>query len=128
MHGEAARWQKRIRRELGDPGLLVRWNEEIERYEVGEVMRAGSSDYQNWFYVVTDGSNGFRPFDMRAVRKVRALDYSQQEAFNVEAIKRRMQDRKDEATQRTAVDRAAMLREELRTHRRARYAAKRRDV
>ena len=128
MHGEAQRWQKRIRRELGDPGLLVRWNEEIERYEVGEVLRSGSADYQNWFYVVTDGNNGFRPLDERTVRKVRALDYSQQEALDVAAIERRMKNEKAEREAKASVDRMYQVREELRTHRRARYAAKRGDV
>jgi len=128
MHGEAAHWQKRIRRELGDPSLLVRWNEEIERYQVGEVLRLGSADHKEWFYTVTDGNNGFRPLDDRTVRKIRALDKANQVELTGEDIRKMRADAKQEREAKAFDDRRHQLREELRTHRRARYTRKLRDM
>ncbi len=71
----AKRWEKRLQRELGDPYLRVRWNHEIERYEVGQ-KSAIVSDLVYWFYVLTDGQSGFRNPDEWSeafIRKIRSL-------------------------------------------------------
>lgn len=74
MHGEAARWQRRLRKELADSGLHVRWNGDVSRFQVGQLVRSGASDHVDWFYTVTDGMDGFRPLDQRTVRKLHSMD------------------------------------------------------
>ncbi len=71
----AKRWEKRLQRELGDPYLRVRWNPEIERFEVGQAS-AIVCDLTYWFYVLTDGQSGFRNPDEWSeafIRKIRSL-------------------------------------------------------
>ena len=77
MHGEASRWQARLRSEFDAP-LMVRWNEDIERFEIGQQVRSGAMDHVDWFYTVTDGKSGFRPLDHRILRKLRTLDKEHQ--------------------------------------------------
>lgn len=78
MHGEAAAWQRRLRATFDDPRLVVRWNSDIERFQIGYVCRSGAADHTEWFYTVTDGNSGFRPLDERIVRKLHTLDKTHQ--------------------------------------------------
>lgn len=64
------RAQKFLQREVGDPKLRVRWRNDIERFEVGRQ----TEDHIAWFYIVSDGESGYKPIDMRTVRKVISLD------------------------------------------------------
>jgi hypothetical protein len=77
-HGEAAAWQRRLRSTFDDPRLMVRWNSEIERFQIGYQCRSGAADHTEWFYTVTDGQSGFRPLDDRIVRKLYTLDKAHQ--------------------------------------------------
>ena len=77
-HAEAAAWQRRLQAEFDEPRLRVRWNSEIERYQIGHLCREGAADHTDWFYTVTDGQNGFRPMDDRVTRKLRTLDKKHQ--------------------------------------------------
>lgn len=70
----AKRAQEFLQREVGDPKLRVRWREDIERFEVGRLVSSLASDWIEWFYMVTDGNDGYRPVDMRTVRKILSLD------------------------------------------------------
>jgi hypothetical protein len=76
--GEASRWQRRLREEFNDTRLLVRWDHDIERYQIGYVPKGGLTDDPEWFYTVTDGHSGFRPLDQRIVRKLHTLDKTKQ--------------------------------------------------
>lgn len=78
MHGEAARWQKRLRQELGDPRLHVRWNEQLERFQVGQTVESVCTDQVEWFYTVTDGNGGFRGMGPWVIRKLHTLDKKHQ--------------------------------------------------
>jgi hypothetical protein len=94
MHGEARHWQARLRRELGDPRLVVRWNVDAERYEVGQIVAYGASDVIEWFYAVTDGNNGFRPLDGRVIRKLRTLDKAHQPNWTPSRFRQHLVDEK----------------------------------
>lgn len=113
MHAEAAIWQKRLRNEFF-PGsdLVVRWNEEMCRYQVGQKVRNGASDEIDWFYVVTDGNDGFKPLDMRTVRKLYLLDKSRQKVVTADALRRDMRDRKEAEEERAGAERRYRIRHE----------------
>jgi hypothetical protein len=64
------RAERFLQREVGDPKLRVRWRSDIERFEIGRRL----DNHTEWFYVCTDGESGYRPVDMRTVRKVISLD------------------------------------------------------
>lgn len=74
MYGSVPRLEKWLQREVGDEKLRLRWDGDSERYVVGRLVTALSSDYVEWFYVVTDGDSGYRPVDHRTVRKILSLD------------------------------------------------------
>lgn len=112
MHGEAARWQSRLRRELDSPGLFVRWNEGLCRFQVGQLVREGASDYVDWFYTVTDGMNGFKPLDQRTVRKLHSMDKAKNRPMTATELRSRMTSAKAEREMRAADERRYRIRHE----------------
>src|SRR5512138_1048961 len=70
----AKRAQEFLRREVGDSKLCVRWRNDIERFEIGRKVESLASDFVEWFYISSDGESGYRPIDMRTVRKIKSLD------------------------------------------------------
>jgi hypothetical protein len=127
MHGTAAHWQKRLRRELDDRNLVCRWNEMLERFEVGEVLH-GLTDSVDWFYLVTDGDNGYRPMDMRTVRKVRSLCKRHNKVWKADEYTRAIVDAKKERSERQGEEIRYQLKEGARHLRRSRYTRKRGDA
>lgn len=113
MHGEAARWQKRLNREFF-PGsdLKVRWADDIERFEVGQKVRDGAAEHTDWFYVVTDGNDGFKPLDMRTVRKLYALDKSRNKVLTADDLRRQIRDGQEQAEDKKSEERRYRIRHE----------------
>lgn len=74
MQGSVKRLEKWLQREVGDPKLRLQWSEAIGRYVVGRLVTALASDFVDWFMVVSDGNDGYRPIDQRLVRKIISLD------------------------------------------------------
>lgn len=68
------RYEKWLQRETGDPMLRLKWDNRLERFVVGRLVRSLAADYVEWFYTVTDGDSNFRPIDHRTVRKILSLD------------------------------------------------------
>ncbi len=120
MHHEAERWTKRLRQELGDPRLVVRWNPEIERFQVGEKIRSGAADSVHWFWTVTDGQSGFRQMGWHVIRKVSALDKSQLPSWakTPEVYTAALEDEKKRVELKEAEERRYQLRDEVRYARR----------
>lgn len=73
-HAAAVRAEKFLQRECADPQLRVKWDESIQRFVVGRLVTSVASDYVEEFLIVSDGQDGFRPIDMRTVRKIISLD------------------------------------------------------
>lgn len=96
-HGEAAAWQRRLRQTFDDPRLAVRWNVEIERYQIGYMCRSGAADHTEWFYTVTDGQSGFRPLDDRIIRKLHTLDKAHQPNWTPKRLREFVESEKRDA-------------------------------
>jgi hypothetical protein len=95
MHAEASRWQKRLNREFfPGSGLKVVWDEEMGRFRIGQKVRDGAFEYVDWFYTVTDGNSGFKPIDMRTVRKLYSMDKSRMKMPTADDIRKAMADGK----------------------------------
>jgi hypothetical protein len=87
----ADRAQKFLQREVGDPKLRVRWRDDIEKFEVGRQLEDGIT----WFYVVSDGDGGYKPVDMRTVRKVISLDtWRRDKALTMDGFIKQIEERK----------------------------------
>jgi hypothetical protein len=90
----AERAEKYLKREVGDSKLRVRWRNDIERFEVGRLTSALASDHIEWFYIVSDGNDGFRTIDMRTVRKLISLDtWRRAKHLTVEDFTKQIEDR-----------------------------------
>lgn len=109
MHGEAAVWTKRLRREFGDDRLVVRWNEDLCRFQVGQKL-GGIGTTIDWFYTVTDGDDGFRPLDQRAIRKLGSMDKRKHRLKTPEQHRRDVKSAKDEQEEKERAERRYHLR------------------
>jgi hypothetical protein len=104
MHGEAAVWTRRLRREFGDDRLAVRWNEDLCRYQVGQKVGTGGADHIDWFYTVTDGSNGFRPLDQRTIRKIASMDKRRMKLPTADELRRQRETAAAEAREKRGAE------------------------
>lgn len=120
MHHEAERWTKRLRKELGDQRLVVRWNQEIQRFQVGEKVRSGAADSVHWFYTVTDGKSGFRGMGWHVIRKVASLDKAQSPSWmkSAEAYEAALRDEQTRNELKEAEERQYRLKHEVKYLRR----------
>lgn len=100
---EVSRYEKWLQREVGDSCLRLKWDNAVERYVVGRLVRSLACDYVEWFYVVTDGNSGYRPIDQRTVRKILSLDtWRRPKHLTVDDFIKQIEERKlDRETERS---------------------------
>jgi hypothetical protein len=104
MHGTAAYWQGRLRKEFGDNRIVVRWNDEIERFQVGYVSRLGAADLAEWFYTVSDGNSGYRIIDHRIIHKLRTLDKAHQPNWTPARYRKWLEEEKEALNEKKRED------------------------
>jgi hypothetical protein len=103
-HAAASRAEKFLQRECADPQLRVKWDESIERFVVGRLVHSIASDHVEEFLIVTDGNDGYRPIDMRTVRKIVSLDTWRRQKMTQADFIKMVEDRKtDELSKKREV-------------------------
>jgi hypothetical protein len=93
-HAAAVRAEKFLQRECSDPQLRVKWDESINRFIVGRLVRSLGCDYVEEFMIVSDGMDGYRPIDMRTVRKIISLDTWRRKKMTKDDFVKMIEDRK----------------------------------